>query len=96
MACEDRLHKLERRLSELENYVLALENRRRLYSEEDQNLIEDVHCLIQFFSKFCDCFGKKNENKVIPTKESDHHSEESKQQQASKESWEDFERAIQR
>ena len=41
--------RLERRLSELENYVLVLEWQISKLNSEERILVEDAHCLIQFF-----------------------------------------------
>ena len=43
--------KLERRISDLETYVLALERPIDKLKSEERVIIEHTHCLIQFFAK---------------------------------------------
>ena len=52
--------RLERRISELENYVLALERQINKLNSEERIIVEDAHCLIQFFARLCDCCGVKH------------------------------------
>ena len=42
------IEKLERHLSELENYVLALERQISQLNSEERIIVQDAHCLIQF------------------------------------------------
>ena len=60
---------LERRLRELENYVLALERQIHKLNSEDRIIVQDAHCLIQFFPRVYECCGNKNAHKTRPTNE---------------------------
>ena len=42
--------RLERLISELENYVLASERQINKLNSEERIIVEDAHCLIQFFT----------------------------------------------
>jgi len=74
--------RLERRISELENYVLALERQINKLNSEECIIVEDAHCLIQFFSRLCECCSVKNANKTRSTKESSYDFKESSEQQS--------------
>ena len=73
---------LERRISELENYVLAWERQINKLNSEERIFVEDAHCLIQFFSRLCECCSVKHANKTRSTKESSYDFKESSEQQS--------------
>ena len=74
--------RLERCISELENYVLALERQINKLNSEERIIVEDAHCLIQFFARLCECCGVKHVNKTRSTKESSYDFKESSEQQS--------------
>ena len=74
--------RLERHISELENYVLALERQINKLNSEERIIVEDIHCLIQFFAQLCECCGVKHANKTRSTKESSYDFKESSEQQS--------------
>ena len=51
--------RLERRISELENYVLSFERQVHKLNSEERIIVEDAHCLNRFFSKLCERCGVK-------------------------------------
>ena len=57
------VQRFERHLSELENYVLALDKQIGKLNSKERIIAEDTHCLIQFFSHLCDCLGVKRKKK---------------------------------
>ena len=73
---------LERRLSELENYVLALERQINKFNSEDRIIVQDAHCLIQFFSRVCECCGIKHANQTRSVKKSSFYLQKSSEQQS--------------
>ena len=74
--------RLERRLNELENYMLDLERQINKLNSEERIIVEDAHCLIQLFARLCECCGVKRANKTRSTKESSYDFKESSEQQS--------------
>ena len=55
--------RLERSISELENYMLALERLAKKMDSDDRLIVGDALCLIRFFPRLCECCGGKHEYK---------------------------------
>ena len=49
---------------------------------EERIIVQDAHCLIQFFARVCDCCGIKNVHKTRSTKKSSKDFKESCEQQS--------------
>ena len=73
---------LERRLSDLEDYVLNLERQIQRLNSSDSVLLEDAHCIIRFFAKLCACCGIKYENQTRSLKKSSFYLQKSSKQQS--------------
>ena len=90
------VEKLERRLSELENYVLALERQISQLNSEERIIVQDAHCLIQFFARVCDCCGIKHAHKTRSAKKSSDNFKESCEQQSQEKCRKNFTKTIPR
>ena len=49
---------INKRLEDLENYVLTLERKIMKLNSADRVIVEDVHCFIRFLQKACKCCFK--------------------------------------
>ena len=50
---------MQRRLDDLEHYVLKLERQIVKLNSAERVIVEDVHCLIRFFQQVCTCCVNK-------------------------------------
>ena len=50
---------IQKRLDDLEHYVLTLERKIVKLNSSDRVIVEDVHCLIRFFKHVCKCCTDK-------------------------------------
>ena len=72
--------RLERKISELENYVLSLEQQVHKLNSKEQIIVEDT---VSFnFLQDCECCGVKHTYKTRSVKESSYNFKESSKQQS--------------